>query len=203
MFCGNPYGNGATTQQFDDNWWRKSVAPEFNMRPNISRIRQYWPKWQRKYILAKGQQGGTVEWMASSINIVNGYTAYRDDLIRMLRPLKSMSEGNTGQTSAATNKIEWCPPLTRPIHSVPNQAVPKAEDFEEIEVDNLLSINVVEPAHTDWASLIVFDPRKDGTIDMQRYDGAYGFPRRQASPVLKEIIGVSRWPPKLKQNQKR
>lgn len=46
------------------------------------------------------------------------------------------------------------------MHSIPCRAGPGAHDFARSEIEIMLSMNVIEPAQTEWASLAVFARRK-------------------------------------------
>lgn len=82
----------------------------------------------------------------------------------MLEQFQSMWDGRLGTIKAAKHRIELTPPNARPIHSVPYRAGPVARTFEKTEIDRLLRMDVIEPAQTEWASPIVFAPKKDGSL---------------------------------------
>lgn len=72
--------------------------------------------------------------------------------------------GRVGHVTNATHRVELDSPATSLIPSAPYRAGLKATDFEKNEIDNMLSINVVETAETEWAFPIVLDPKKDGNL---------------------------------------
>lgn len=61
-----------------------------------------------------------------SINIPDAYAIYHDDFIRMLKSFNSMSDEQFGHIKAAIRTVELNPRATRPIHSLPYRAGPKA-----------------------------------------------------------------------------
>lgn len=40
----------------------------------------------------------------------------------------------------------------------------ESRKFEKAEIDKSLRMNVIEPAKSEWALLIVFAPKKDGSL---------------------------------------
>lgn len=50
------------------------------------------------------------------------------------------------------------------IKSPHYRATSEAREFEKMEVDKLLLMNVIEPAESEWKSPIVFTPKKDGSL---------------------------------------
>ena len=82
----------------------------------------------------------------------------------MLSEFAEMWDGQLGTITAAKHRIDLDPPDSIPIHSVPYRAGPKAREFEKQEIQKMLSMNVIEPAQSEWAAPIVFAPKKDGSL---------------------------------------
>lgn len=68
-----------------------------------------------------------------------------------------MSDGILGRSSIIKS------PTIRPIHWVSYHAGPKARVFEGSENINVLSLNVIETAQTEWNSPVLFALKKEGT----------------------------------------
>lgn len=44
------------------------------------------------------------------------------------------------------------------------QAGPRVPEFEKHEIDRMLEMDVIEPVQKDWEALLVFAPKKEGTL---------------------------------------
>lgn len=64
--------------------------------------------------------------------------------------------------TTATHRIELEPPKTRLFHSAPYRAGPQIKQKVREEIQKMLDVQVTEQAQTEWASPIVFVPKKDG-----------------------------------------
>lgn len=51
---------------------------------------------------------------------------------------------------------------SRPINSLPFRAVPEARESEKQETNRMISMNVIEPAQTEWPSTFFFALKKAG-----------------------------------------
>lgn len=69
-----------------------------------------------------------------------------------------------GGIEMAKNPIEMTASDVRSINSTPYHAGPKARKFEKAEIDKVLCMKVVEPVQAEWASLIVFVSKIDGSL---------------------------------------
>lgn len=65
---------------------------------------------------------------------------------------------------AVQHRIEPEKTDSHPIKSAPYQAGSKAKKLEKQEIDRMLTVYVIEPAQTKWASPIVLVQKKDGTL---------------------------------------
>ena len=81
----------------------------------------------------------------------------------LLEEFRDMWSGQLGTISATEHRIE-VDRDSRPIYQQPYRAGPKARDFEKEEVDRMLAAGVIEPSSADWASPVVFVPKKYGTL---------------------------------------
>lgn len=64
------------------------------------------------------------------------------------------------QITFTTHSVQLDPPATKLTNSVLYQAGPKARDFKKNKFDNMLLINLTDPAQTWWASSISFAGEK-------------------------------------------
>ena len=55
-------------------------------------------------------------------------------------------------------------PNAKPFKSAPSCAGPKTGELEKVEVDKQLKAGVVEQSMSEWATTIVFAPKKDGKL---------------------------------------
>ena len=53
---------------------------------------------------------------------------------------------------------------TRPVHCQPYRAGPKSREIQQSEVDKMLKAGFIEPACSEWASLVVLVPKSDGSL---------------------------------------
>lgn len=96
----------------------------------------------------------------------------------MLEPFKSVKDIKLGHIIITTHGVEIDPPATRLTYSVLHMAGLTAGDFEITEIDNMLSIKVIEPAQTELMLLVVFAPKREGSalffVDYHRLNAAKG-----------------------------
>ena len=109
----------------------------------------------------------------------------RAAVINLLSQYQDMWSGKLGTISAAKHRIEVLPDA-RPIYQQPYRAGPQAREAEKREIEKMLSAQVIEPSSSEWASPVVFVPKKDGTlrfcVDYRRLNAvtkrdAYPLPR--------------------------
>lgn len=75
-----------------------------------------------------------------------------------------MWDRNLGNIKAGLHQIELIAVDTRSIHSASYCTGPKNGEFEQREINKVLDFQIIEPAQADWASHMVFAPKKDGTF---------------------------------------
>ena len=92
------------------------------------------------------------------------YAEFKEPFLDMMSNFSDMWDGRLGTITAAKHRIDLDPVDSRPIHSAPYRAGPKAREFEKQEIQKMLAMNVIEPAQSEWAAPIVFAPKKDGAL---------------------------------------
>lgn len=75
---------------------------------------------------------------------------------------KDMWSGKLGKIRRPPHRIKLIAGATL-VHSQPYTARPKIREHEFAEVRRMLDAGVIEPARTEWASLVVFVPKPDGS----------------------------------------
>ena len=90
-----------------------------------------------------------------------------DDLktkvLSVLKKHSSMWSGHLGEIKAPPYRIDL-KPESKPVHSHPYRAGPKAREGEEDEEQRMLDAGVIEPAKSEWASSAVLIPKSDGSL---------------------------------------
>lgn len=71
--------------------------------------------------------------------------------------------GHHEQIISAAHRGELFSSEARSIYVVPYRADKKTGEAKQ-KLDKMLAMKVIEPAQTGWASPIVFDQKKDGTL---------------------------------------
>ena len=89
-------------------------------------------------------------------------SSVRSEIMDMLSEFKDMWSGRLGRIDATKHRINL-KPGARPIYQAPYRAGPIAREKEEKEIDRILRAGI-EPTSTEWASPVVFVPKKDGTM---------------------------------------
>lgn len=92
------------------------------------------------------------------------YSAYKDKLINMVCQFESLWDRNFGWISTVQHRIDLKKTDSLPIYSVPYGAGPSTKEFEIQEINWMFAIPGIEPVQTEWASPIVFVPRKVWTL---------------------------------------
>lgn len=75
-----------------------------------------------------------------------------------------MCDGYLRTIRTVKHRIDLEPPEVEVIHSSHYRAGPAASQLEKADIYKMLRMRVIEPAQTEWASPIVFVPKKDGTL---------------------------------------
>lgn len=98
----------------------------------------------------------------NKVQLSNKYGGYRKQFLHMLTEFQSMWDEHIGQVNIAKHCIELTLDNTQPICCAPYRARPNAREYENAEIEKMLTQNVIDPAQTKWAAQIIFAPRKDG-----------------------------------------
>lgn len=70
------------------------------------------------------------------------------------------------------------------VNLAPYQVGCTAREFHHLEMEKMLSQNVIEPAQTIWAAPIVFAPKKEGSLRFPvKYRNLNNLTRRDANPI--------------------
>lgn len=85
----------------------------------------------------------------------------QDRVRTMLREFEGMWQGQLGNVSVTEHRIDL-EPDARPVRLPPHRAGHKAREVEKAEVDEMLRLDVIEPAATEWSSPVVIVPKPDG-----------------------------------------
>ena len=80
-----------------------------------------------------------------------------------LAPFSELWSGQLGTVRLTEHRIKL-KPESEPVFSQPYRAGPKAREIEQEEVSKMLTAGIIEPATTEWASLVVLVPKTDGTL---------------------------------------
>lgn len=59
------------------------------------------------------------------------------------------------------HRVELLDESTQPMHSASYPAGPKTRGFEKVEIEKMLSQNIIQAAQTGWVAPILFAPKKD------------------------------------------
>lgn len=101
---------------------------------------------------------------SKTIAIPEDYFKYKEEFIYVLTPYQSMWDRHLGRISTIKHRVDLESPIIRPMDLVPYRIESKARDFKRSEIETMLVMNIIEPAKTEWASLVDFPPKKDGTM---------------------------------------
>ena len=74
-----------------------------------------------------------------------------------------MWDGHLGLIKSTEHRIQLEKDAI-PAYQQPYRAGPKQRELEKAEIDKMLSLDVIEPANSEWAAPIVFAPKKCGAL---------------------------------------
>ena len=112
---------------------------------------------------AKSETANDTKAWQDDVKIGEVHEDGREEIVRMLAPYAEMWDGHLGNIKAVKHRIDVTPG-SAPVFGVPYRAGPKMRQYEKDEVDRMKAAGVIEPASTEWASPIVFVPKKDGEL---------------------------------------
>lgn len=113
--------------------------------------------------IKKNDQEKTKNW-PTSISIPEEYANYREEFTGPLEPFANMWDGHLGRIYTFKQHTYLESPNIRPVKLISYCAGWKDRDFEQLETDNELVMNVIDPAERDWAPTAEFAPKKDESL---------------------------------------
>lgn len=111
-------------------------------------------------MFARGHQDPSISQLASLHKYTEWLCCIPWRLHLHARTVRVIVDGRLAHIESATHRVELDSLATRPVHSVPYRAGPKASDFGK-NVNNMLSMDVTEPSLTELATPAVFAPKND------------------------------------------
>lgn len=104
-----------------------------------------------------------IDWRAK-VEISNDHNAGRAKFLNMLSEFQHVWEGHLSRIKAAKHRIKLTSGGDWAFHSAPYRVGPVTRQSEKHETGRMVAVNVFEPAQTECAARIVFEPKKDGTF---------------------------------------
>lgn len=98
------------------------------------------------------------------MTITNSYEKHKPELLQILQEFQAKWSGSLGQITTSRHGTELAFDVVLPAHNAPYWAGPTAREFTVNEIYRKLKEDIIEPAATEWASLIIFAPKKDGCL---------------------------------------
>jgi hypothetical protein len=83
----------------------------------------------------------------------------REQAMTMLSKHASMWDGRLGQIDSLSHRVKT---TGGPIFQQPYRARPFALTAEQTEVNRMLAEDIIEPSTSEWSSLVVLAPKRDG-----------------------------------------
>lgn len=78
----------------------------------------------------------------------------------MLLQFLSIWDRHLGRIGTIKHKIKSLP-SSNPVYSTPFRSGPTGPNFQQFEVEEMLSQNNINPPQTEWETPVVFAPKKD------------------------------------------
>lgn len=91
----------------------------------------------------------------------------------MLSACQTTCDGHLGYITAAKYRIKLLDNHAKSVHLAPYPAGPETREFEKAELDKIPDQKIIEPAQTEWATPIVFAPKKNGLFKSVLTIGSY------------------------------
>lgn len=99
-----------------------------------------------------------------------------------------------GRTDMAKQRIKLIIQEIRPNDSVPYCAGRKACKFGNVEIDKMLCMKIVEPAHSEWAPPKIFVRKSDGLVRFcTKYKKVNAVTFKDAYPILEMENSSTSW----------
>ena len=88
---------------------------------------------------------------------------HREKLRSLLQEFSTMWDGSLGEVNTTEHHIDLVK-RARPIASHPYRVGPRAREAEQDEFQRMLTVDVIEPSQSAWASPVVLVPKPDGSL---------------------------------------
>ena len=112
---------------------------------------------------SSGEEKSTTDWKKEVDLSHIGDETLKSRIFKMLSKHEKMWDGSLGTIKVTEHRIEL-EPGTKPIRSLPYRQGPATRRMTAEQIQEQLDAGVIEPCTTEWASPIVFAPKKDGTL---------------------------------------
>lgn len=131
----------------------------------------------------------TMSWIQTSANTSIMVHSTPDSVRKLWTSSMNFNKcwtGCLGCIYISKHHIKLTAPDVRPVDYIPYCTGLRAREFKKTEFNKMLCTQVIEPAQSEWASLIVFAPKKDSLLrfcidyrilDAFMINGSYPNPR--------------------------
>lgn len=109
---------------------------------------------------AKRQEG---DWKVI-LKRVPTYELLRPQVLDLLRNFTDIWDGHMGIIRTVKHRIVFHPPGSNPVHTARYRAGTAACQLEKTGIDKVIRMRVFYPPQTEWASPIVYMPKKNVTL---------------------------------------
>lgn len=96
--------------------------------------------------------------------IADSHEKHRHEFVEMLDEFEAMRDGTVIRITTSRHGAELNSDNVRPVRSAPYRAEPAAEQLDAIEIARMLKEDIIELEIFEWASSIVFTPKKDRSL---------------------------------------
>lgn len=138
----------------------RNVIATVRYKPTIHEDAQM----ERQYTVGKTESERLTHNWNEEIQLSDKYSNYRGKFLTFLSKFQSMLDGHLCRITVSKHRIELTPENTQPIRSAPYRTSPKARELEPVEIEKMLSHQLIERAHMKWTALIVIAPNKVGSL---------------------------------------
>lgn len=111
---------------------------------------------RHKIVESKDSQLLTRDWQ-NKVHISEACSEYRGKFMKKLMQFSYMWDGHLGQISIIKHRIELLS-SSNPVYSAAYRAGHTVREFLRLEIEKMLSQNVIERAQTEWTASINFAP---------------------------------------------
>lgn len=93
------------------------------------------------------------------------FKGYQEEFVNVLSEFGWMWDHHLRRMTVA-NGVELMRSDAHQIHWMQYRARQKDWEFEWMEIEKMLPTNFIKSAETEWAAQIVFEPKKDGSLQV-------------------------------------